>query len=140
MNAEVQRIFNEAQRQGQQTRDQGGIDIDLEERLLAPEVIERRRQHLVRMLRRGREARQQQREAVSSSDEERDLRRVEAQLHGMTAEFQAIFNQIFKRRDRAQNKDLEREREKSIRDNKSRCGCVVASRAPWRHQPCPCTC
>ena len=108
MNAEVQRIFNEAQRQGQQTRDQGGIDIDLEERLLAPEVIERRRQHLVRMLRRGREARQQQREAVSSSDEERDLRRVEAQLHGMTAEFQAIFNQIFKRRDRAQNKDLER--------------------------------
>jgi hypothetical protein len=47
MNAEVQRIFNEAQRRGQQTRNRGGNAIDLEERLLAPEGIERRRQHLV---------------------------------------------------------------------------------------------
>ncbi len=60
------------------------------------------------MLIREREARRRQGEAVSSSDEERDGRRVEAQLHGMTTEFQAIFNQICKRRDRAQNKDLER--------------------------------
>ena len=47
MNAEFQRIFNEAQRRGQQTRNQGGNGINLEERLLAPEGIEQRRQHLV---------------------------------------------------------------------------------------------
>ena len=45
---------------------------------------------------------------MSSSDEERDSRRVEAQLQGMNAEFQAIFNRIRKRRSLAQSKDLEK--------------------------------
>jgi hypothetical protein len=44
---------------------------------------------------------------MSSSDEERDSRRVEAQLQGMSAEFLAVFNRIRKRRDNAQTRDLE---------------------------------
>ena len=60
------------------------------------------------MMRRDRTARQERGESVSSSDEERDSRRVEAQLQGINAEFQAIFNGSRKRLDRAQNKDLER--------------------------------
>ena len=44
---------------------------------------------------------------MSSSDEERDSRRVEAQLQGMGAEFLAVFNRIRKRSNNAQTKDLE---------------------------------
>lgn len=43
---------------------------------------------------------------MSSSDEERDSRRVETQLQGMGAEFLAVFNRIRKRSTNAQTKDL----------------------------------
>ena len=47
MNAEVQRIFNEVRRKGAPTSNRKEHDFNLEERLLAPEGIERRRQNLV---------------------------------------------------------------------------------------------
>ena len=57
---------------------------DLESLFLDPEGVQKRREHLLEMMKQDRRRRQDEGDQVSSSDDERDMRRVDAQLVGMS--------------------------------------------------------
>ena len=72
----------------------------LDDLFLDEEGVQRRRDHLLQMVKNERALRQNQRENVSESDDERDNARVAAQLEGMVANFKVnkrnkIAGQIF---------------------------------------------
>ena len=89
MNAEFQAIFNRISKRRDRAQNKA-----LERAFLDPEGVSKRHQHLMQMLKHDRAARQMEGQSVSSSDEERDLRRIEMQTEGMQSEFQSVYDRI----------------------------------------------
>jgi hypothetical protein len=105
VDAELLGMARQARRPVESRRRNRGESEQLESLLMDSEGVQKRRELLLEMMRKDRSRRREQGEAVSSTDEEQDTRRVDAELLGMARQARRPVES--RRRNRGESEQLE---------------------------------